>query len=160
MITYKKIKSEPLYYKIILGFIATVLLPLLVIWGVFYYCWGFVLSIAIWVIWGSQGRYILFVYSDSPIWTDYIHKEILPYIDHKAVVLNWSERKRWKVSLAVLAFRFYGGNQSFNPIAIVFRPFRFHREFRFYEAFKDFKHGKIIRLENMKAEFFKAIENH
>src|SRR5687767_13516288 len=72
------------------------------------------LHIAIWMWWCLRGRDILFVYSDSPIWREYIDQHILPYIGERAVVLNWSQRKRWRISLARLAFHHFGGYRRFN----------------------------------------------
>jgi hypothetical protein len=143
--------------KLLLIYVAIILFPLLVVAALIYYSWSLALSITIWIVWGLQGRHILFVYSDSPIWSGYIEQEILPYITKTAIILNWSERKQWTNSLAVLAFKLYGGNQNFNPMAIVFRPFRLHKIFRFYEAFKDFKHGNSKELEDVKESFFKAL---
>ena len=129
--------------------------PILMIGVILYLFWGIILYIAIWLTWRKQD--ILFVYSDSPTWKDYIEREILPYIRERAIVLNWSERKRWKNSLAVFAFRYFGGDRNFNPIALVFRPFRFVRVYRFFEAFKDLKHGDPQRVEKLKRELFEMI---
>jgi hypothetical protein len=87
--------------------------PILIVVILLYFLWGAVLCIAIWLTWKKQR--VLFVYSDSPIWKDYIEKEILPYVPDRAVILNWSERRIWKNSLAVLAFRYFGGYRNFNP---------------------------------------------
>jgi len=144
--------------KLLLIFVIIVLSPILAVATLIYYSWSLILSIAIWTSWGLRGRHILFVYSNSPVWSSYIEREILPYISETAVILNWSERKQWKNSLAVLAFKFYGGSQNFNPLAIVFRPFRFHKVFRFYQAFKDFKHGKTEKLKEIRMDFFRSIK--
>ena len=143
--------------KILLIIVVLIFLPLILIVGMIYYVCGFLLLIAIWINWGLQGRYILFVYSNSPIWSNYIEKEIIPHIQDKAMILNWSERKQWKVSLAVLAFNYFGGRRNFNPLAIVFKPLRLNKVFRFYEAFKEYKHGKTEALEKIKSEFFAEI---
>lgn len=154
----EKSDIQPTIMKFFLVVIVIVLIPILVIAALIYYSWSLALSFAIWIVWGLQGRHILFVHSDSPIWSGYIEQEILPYIKVTAVTLNWSERKHWKNSLATLAFKLYGESQNFNPMAIVFRSFRFHKEFRFYEAFKDFKHGKAENLEKIRLDFFKSIK--
>lgn len=143
--------------KILLAFVVIILLPFLLIIGIIYLSWGLMLSIAIWISWGLNGRCILFVYSNSPIWSNYIEKEIIPHIQEKAVILNWSERKSWKISLAVLAFKHFGGRRNFNPLAIVFKPFRLNKDFRFYEAFREYKHGKQEVLDKLKKEFFVTI---
>jgi hypothetical protein len=60
--------------------------------------------------------------------------------------------------LAVFAFRYFGGYRAFNPMAIVFRPFRLARKFRFYEPFRDFKHGKTEAVLNMERELFASLD--
>ena len=112
------------------------------------------LRIVIWFWWCLRGRDILFVYSNSPIWHDYIEQHVLPYLGDRAVVLNWSERKRWSLSLARLAFHHFGGYRQFNPLAVVFRPFGRTRTFRFWQPFRDFKHGNPEALQKVEAEFF------
>ena len=138
-------------------FILLVLSPFILVGVVLYFLSGFVLYLAIWIGWCLRGRYVLFVYSNSPIWSEYIEREILPRIEDSAVVLNWSERKRWKKSLAILAFRRFGSRRAFNPLAVVFRPLHFAKTFRFFEPFHEFKHGKPGKVEQMKAEFFDAL---
>ena len=66
-----------------------VLLPLLALYN-------FCLRLAVWSWWCLRGRNILFVYSDSLVWHDYIEQRILPHLGERAIVLNWSERKRWR----------------------------------------------------------------
>jgi hypothetical protein len=129
--------------------------PILIVVVLLYFLWGAVLCIAIWLTWKKQR--VLFVYSDSPIWKDYIEREIIPHIQDQAVVLNWSERRQWKNSLAVLAFRFFGGYRNFNPIAIVFRPFQFVKTYRFFEAFTEFKHGNSKSVEKIRKELFDSM---
>jgi hypothetical protein len=115
------------------------------------------LHILIWTFWCTRGRDILFVYSDSPIWHDYIEQRLLPPIRHRAVVLNWSQRKRWKISLARAAFHHFGGYREFNPLAVVFRPLRSTRKFRFWQPFRDFKHGRTQAMRKMEKDFFELI---
>ena len=95
-------------------------------------------------VYTSQGKFVLFVYSDSPNWKSYIESQVLPSIKDHAIVLNWSERSRWKgkKSWPVRAFRHWGGRKEFNPLAIVFCGLTRVRTIRFYQAFRDFRHGK------------------
>lgn len=130
--------------------------PILIIALSLYFLWGAILYLTIWLTWGKGT--VFFVYSNSPIWKDYIEREILPYIWHRAIILNWSERKNWKNSLPVLAFRYFGGQRNFNPIAIVFRPFRLVKTYRFFEAFQKFKHGDAKKVEEIKKELFDLLE--
>jgi hypothetical protein len=139
-----------------------ILLPLLVIVLPLYLLYKFILYLSIWLCWCTRKKFILFVYSDSPIWHDYIEQQILPHIKDRAFVLNWSEHKKWRrwfPSLPIMAFRHFGGSREFNPFAAVFRPFRLARTFRFFNAFKEFKHSKPDSLEKMRQEFLDLVEN-
>jgi hypothetical protein len=140
--------------KAFITFLLIILSPILMITVFFYLLWGTILYIAIWLTWRTPR--LLFVYSDSPTWKNYIEGEILPYIQDRAVVLNWSERRNWKSSLAVLAFRYFGGHRNFNPMALVFRPFRFVMTYRFFEAFKEFKQGDPKKVEQIKKDLFRT----
>ena len=130
--------------------------PILFVAAIFYLLWGCILYLSVWLGWKQQ--LVLFVYSNSPIWKDYLEKEIIPLIQEKAVILNWSERKSWRNSIPTLAFRYFGGSQNFNPIAIVFRPFQPAKTFRFYQAFKKFKHGDSKEVEEIKDRLFRNLK--
>ncbi len=157
--TEPKSRDRGKYLSPIVGVSLFVLLsPLILVVAILYGLSGLVLYVAIWLGWCLRGRHVLLVYSDSPIWREYIEKEILPRLEGRAVVLNWSERKRWKNSLAVLAFWHFGGWRAFNPLVVVFRPFQFAKVFRFFEPFRDFKHGNPKKVEKMKTELFEALD--
>lgn len=133
------------------------ILALAVVFLVLFFIASILLRVIIWFWWCLRGRDILFVYSDSPIWHDYIEQHILPQLGKRAVVLNWSQRKRWRFSVARLAFQHFGGYRQFNPLAVVFRPFGRTHTFRFWQPFRDFKHGHPEALQKMEAEFFELI---
>jgi hypothetical protein len=79
--------------------------------------------------------------------------EMLPLVESRTVVLNWSERGTWKRwSLRVLAFRFFSGQKAFNPLIVVFRPFRLAQKFRFWPAFREWKQGNKQAVEKLKLE--------
>ena len=137
--------------------LAPVLLAVLVLAVVLFVVSTTCLHIAIWAWWCLRGRDILFVYSDSPIWHDYIEQHILLPLGERAVVLNWSQHKRWRFSLARMAFHHFAGRREFNPLAVVFRPFRRTRTFRFWQPFQDFKHGHPDALHRIVSEFFELI---
>ena len=139
-------------------FLFIVLSPLIIIALTFHLLAGLLLNTAVWCCWCVRGRYVLFVYSDSPIWHDYVESHILPRLGDRAVVLNWSHRSRWRRTLSVLAFRYFGGHRCFNPMALVFRPFRLVRHFRFYESFQDFKHGKPEAVAKMERELYDMVD--
>jgi len=141
--------------KILTVLFLAILLPFVLGYIFLYLIWGCLLCFAIWLTW--NGKSILFVYSNSPIWKDYIEAEIIPRIQPRAVILNWSERNTWRAPLSVLAFRYFGKDRDFNPLAVVFRPFHIPKTYRFLQAFKKFKHGDTKHVELLKEELFSAI---
>jgi hypothetical protein len=134
--------------------LAPVLLAVVVIALACYLVSTVCLHVAIWSWWCARGHDILFVYSDSPVWHDYIEAHVLPHLGKRAVVLNWSRRRGWRFSLARAAVHHFGGWREFNPMAVVFRPFRRTRTFRFWQPFRDFKHGNPEALHRMENDFF------
>ena len=136
--------------------VVALLVPLGLVLLVLYGLISIVLHAAIWSLWCLRGRDILFVYSDSPVWRDYIRERMLPHLQQRAVILNWSERQRWQFSLARVAFHHFGGGKEFNPLAVVFRPFRRTRTFRFWQPFRDWKHGHPEALVAMERELFEV----
>ena len=143
--------------KIVLILFLIVFLPIIIVGALLYSLWGIILYATIWLTW--RQRFVLFVYSDSPVWKDYLGANVLPKLENRAVILNWSERKAWKNSLAVLVFRYFSGYRSFNPLALVFRPFRSVKAYRYFEAFKDFKHGKPDSVEKVTRELLNDVED-
>lgn len=109
--------------------------------------------------WLSRGRDLLIVYSDSPHWQTYVQERWLPKWGHRAVVLNWSERRRWLSSRTPEAamFRAFAGFREFNPIAIVVPGRGAAQVVRFWRAFKDFKHGKTELLLQKEEELERAL---
>jgi hypothetical protein len=111
--------------------------------------------------WGSEGKRLLFVYSNSPHWKERIEHEVLPLIEGCAVVLNWSERStdQWKSTrVEVRAFRSWSGQREFNPMAILFPEEGPVRTIRFWQAYRDFKHGKPALLRKKEAELLDFAE--
>lgn len=112
----------------------------------------------VWVLWLPRGKDVLFVYSDSPIWHEYMTTQILPQVQERAVVLNWSERRRWSSwSLAVALFHHFGGAGDFNPLVVLFQPLRLARIFRFWSAFNDWKRGNKEPVERLTQELFTSL---
>lgn len=131
-------------------------LPLLVLWAGFYLLSSIWLHLGVWLLWLPRSKRVLFVYSDSPTWQTYIEAQILPIIREQAIILNWSQRRTWprRFSLAVAAFKHFGGWREFNPMAVVFLPLRRAKVFRFLQPFREFKHGKPDSLATTLREFF------
>lgn len=143
---------------IILVVLLPVIVPLAIISGVLKTLYGLILHIAIWLLWSTRGRRVVYVYSNSPNWQDYIEHQILPKLPENTIVLNWSERRTWRqLSLAVRAHHFYCGDVHHNPAAVVFHPFRLGRAFRFWQPFRDYKHGKPEPLQKAEREMFQYI---
>jgi hypothetical protein len=134
------------------------LFPVLLLCAVSYWIYRITLYLLIWLSWLRSGKDVLFIYSDSPIWHEYMTTQILPVVQERAVVLNWSERKTWqKRSLAVRVFNMFSGGRDFNPMVMLFRPFRGAKSFRFFPAFKAWKHGDTKKVEQLRSELMQAL---
>ena len=129
------------------------ILPLLVIGLVLFATHRVVLYTLVWMLWVPKGKDTLFVYSNSPIWHDYMMRQVLPLVLDRAIVLNWSERSTWRIwRLTQQVFYSFGGHREFNPMVIMFRPFRRAKLFRFWSVFKDWKHGNTEPVERLRNE--------
>lgn len=107
----------------------------------------------VWFFWLPKGKDILYVSSESPVWGQYMASEILPLVSDRAIALNWSERAKWSNwSFRVRVFKCFAGYRNFNPVVIVFRPLRRAKVFRFYEAFRDWKHGRTFGIERLRQD--------
>ena len=106
-----------------------------------------------------RGRYIIFVHSNSPVWQDYIAAKILPRLPADTVILNWSDHSKWRwFSFPVRVFKLYGGDANFNPIGMVGTSLYGMKTFRFWQPFKDFKHGNEKPLKELETKFFAYID--
>ena len=140
------------------------LLPLIVAWMVVwlpvYGTWRLGSSIVLRVWFRmrhvSRGRTILFVYSNSPNWQQYVEANLLPRVSNRALVLNWSERRNWSRWEGGFFDRF-AGSREFNPAALVYRPGGGVDVIRFHQAFLDFKHGNDALLRAAEAELSLAL---
>jgi hypothetical protein len=112
----------------------------------------------VWLLWLPQGKDVLFVYSESPTWHEYMTTQILPLVQKRAIVLNWSERGKWtRWSFRVHVFHCFGGVHEFNPLVVLFRPFRRARAFRFWLPFKDWKRGYKEPVARLREELFSVL---
>lgn len=142
----------------VVGILLVALLPILIPIGILWVLYAVMLHLSIWLLWSTRGRRVVYVYSNSPNWKEYIEHHILPRLPEDTIVLNWSERKKWnQLSLSVRAYHFYCGDVHYNPAAVVFHPFRRGRVFRFWQPFKDYKHGKSEPLQQAEREMFQYI---
>ena len=101
---------------------------------------------------------MLLVYSDSPMWHEYITTQILPLVQERAVVLNWSERKKWpRWSLGVAVFHHFGGARDFNPLVVFLQPLRLAKIYRFWSAFNDWKRSYKEPVERLTHELLASL---
>ena len=132
-------------------------LPLLLAWVAVYllfiFLWGAVLRFWFWRAHASQGRFILFVYSESPNWQSFIEANILPRIRDSAVVLNWSQRRTWSSECPWEA-RFFQRFSGERTLALVFGRRGRITKIRFHQAFLDHKHGNTTSLERAEAQLY------
>lgn len=140
----------------------TVLLPLIVPLAVIgimlFLAYRLTLNALVRFWWLPRGKDILLIYSDSPIWHEYMTNQILPLVRSRAEILNWSERSRWpNWSLAVRLFRSYSGGRDFNPMVILFPLLGKARFFRFLPAFNEWKHGNPGPLEQMRQDLISQL---
>jgi hypothetical protein len=143
---------------VLLVLVLPIVLPLVVASLGLYFLYRIVLYVLVWLLWVARGKDVLLVYSDSPIWHEYMTTQILPLVRERAVILNWSERHRWSGwSLPILVFHCFAGSRDFNPLVMLFRPFRRAKIFRFWSAFKDLKRGHTEPVERVRQDLFLAL---
>lgn len=111
--------------------------------------------------WQPRGKDLLIVYSDSPHWQLFVEEQWLPRWGHRAVVLNWSDRREWlgNRSAEVALFRAFAGSRDFNPLGIVVPEQGPVTVVRFWRAFRDFKHGKDHSLRRAESVLERALTN-
>ena len=62
-----------------------------------------------------------------------------------------------QLKLSSFLFRRFAGNYEFNPIAVVFERFRLAKAYRFWQPFRDLKHGNPEALRNLEEEFWRHL---
>lgn len=139
-------------------FLLPIILPLAILGLVLHVLNKAVVYLLVWVWWLPRGKDVLYVSSDSPIWKEYTEAEMFPLVAERAVVLSWSARSKWpKWSFAVRVFHTFGGRRNFNPMVVLFRPFRRTRIFRFLPAFQGRKHGNNASIEQLQRDLMQAL---
>ena len=138
---------------VLIAVLLPLIIPIAIVFLLLYGAYRLLLNALIRILWLPRGKDVLLVYSDSPIWKEYMMEEIMPLLKGRAEILNWSERKQWsRWSLAVRVFHAYSGSKDFNPMVVLFRPLGKARLFRFLPAFEESKHGNPGRLERMRQD--------
>ena len=104
----------------------------------------FGLKVRFWLRHGRKGKIILFVYSDSSNWKNYIETNILPRIEAHSIILNWSKRREWasQMQLETKLFNQWAGPGEFVPVAILFSLTGKVRTFRLWQPSGNPKRGK------------------
>ena len=135
-----------------------IILPLLIVGLVLHFLNNIVIYLFVWVWWLPKGKDVLYVSSESPIWKEYMETEVFPLVAERAIVLSWSARSKWpKWSFAVRVFRTFGRGRDFNPMVVLFRPFRRARIFRFLPAFQEQKHGNSASVEQLRRDLIQVL---
>ena len=159
MTQQKQSFSQRIGTVILIVVILPIVLPLALFAIVSRVIYRALLYLLVWALWLPRGKDVLFVFSDSPIWREYMDTQVLPRVRERSVVLNWSERKKWsRWSLDVAVFYHFGGAGEFNPLVVLFRPLRPARVFRFWSAFKDWKRGYEEPVERLRRELIASLE--
>ncbi|MAG94786.1 MAG: hypothetical protein CMJ48_13745 [Planctomycetaceae bacterium] len=156
-------QASTLRQKLLLVALAPLVLAVLllvVLLASCYYLYRFLLRLILEVRLLAGGRRILLVYSRSPVWQEHVESNWLPRLGEQAMILNWSDRAKWykQWSLPVCVFHFWAPSTDFNPMAIVFPPFRRAKRISFYRAFRDCKHGNQQTLKAAEDELFAYVD--
>ena len=101
------------------------------------------LYLLVWALWLPRGKDVLFIYSDSPIWHEYMTTQVLPLVQERAV--------------GVAVFHHFGGGGDFNPLVVLFQPLRLAKMFRFWSAFNDWKRGYKEPVERLTKELLACL---
>jgi hypothetical protein len=142
----------------LIALLLPIILPLAIVGLGLHFLNKVVVYLLVWVWWLPKGKDVLYVSSDSPIWKEYMESEVFPLLAERAMVLSWSARSKWpKWSFAVRVFRTFGSGRDFNPVVVLFRPFRRARIFRFLPAFQERKHGNSASVEQLRRDLMQAL---
>lgn len=142
----------------LIALLLPIIVPLAIVGLVLHSLNKVVVYLLVWVWWLPKGSDVLYVSSDSPTWKEYMDTEVFPLVAERAIVLSWSARSKWpKWSFAVRVFRTFGRGRDFNPMVVLFRPFRRARIFRFLPAFQELKHGNSASVEQLRRDLMQAL---
>ena len=128
----------------IIWLLAGFLFGVTVLRALFPFAYRFGLKFRFWLRYSSKGKFILFVYSDSSNWKEYIETRILPRIEDYSVILNWSKRREWesRMRFETKVFAQWAGSNELTPTAILFSFIGKVRVIRLWPASQPGKHGK------------------
>jgi hypothetical protein len=96
--------------------------------------------------WFPKGKYVFFLYSSSKKWENYFKNELIPKIQDKSIIWNWSTRYQdgWDSDrFASRILSLYRPETHSYPIAVVFLSSGAVKVFKFYIPYvKMIKSGK------------------
>jgi len=151
-------RRKPTFLDLVLGlaFLPLLVMGLLLFVPAFLFSWGYhlLLRLAVELLWGTQNKRILLVYSRSPVWQSYIETHWLPQVQAHAVILNRSDRAKWGRGqvFASLVFRHWCSRGIDHPMAVLFPRLGKARRLGFFYAFRDWKHGKEAALRESESQ--------
>ena len=139
--------------------LAIILSPIIIISFLRHYFIGLILKYRFKKKLIHENKHILFAYSDSPHWKEYIENNIEPVIADKTIFINRSQDSEWKKNnlLESKVIKHWGGDKEYNPIAIIFPRKGKINVVRFYQAFKDYKHGNTALLNEKELELYEKL---
>ncbi len=128
--------------------------------GAIPFAYRFWLKVRFWGRHGRKGKEILFVYSDSSTWKNYIETNILPRIEAHSIILNWSKRREWgsRMQFETKLFNRWAGPGDFVPVAILFSLTGKVRTFRLWQASGNPKHGKEKVSKEAEQALFETVK--
>lgn len=106
--------------------------------------------------WFPIGKHSFFLYSNSKKWRKYFEQNLIPKIQNKAIICNWSTRheRGWKNNpLEARVLRFFCPNGYSCPVAIVFLPSGAIKTFEFYTPYIKMLKSQNQDYKNLEKEF-------
>ena len=158
LMTTQQKNNLSILQSLLLIVLCVLLAPVILLWFLPIFLFKVLALFLVWIWWSPRGITMLTVYSNSPHWQHYFEDGLLPMIQQHTLILNWSERLKWSMSLRWFAFAAFKGEREFNPMVLYFRPFRWPQTLRYYQPFRDARHAKIdplLAIEAKLAEWIK-----
>lgn len=78
MTNQKQVVWRRIGHALLLLILLPIILPLALLALAFYVPHRLALYLLVWVLWLPRGKKVLFVYSDSPIWHEYMLTHVMP----------------------------------------------------------------------------------
>ncbi len=108
--------------------------------------------------WFPKKTYIFFLYSNSAIWKTYFETELIPRIEKKAIIKNWSTRHTdgwWhnRKSIEYRIVRFLCSSRYIYPCGIIFFPSGTYEICYFHDAYIAMIKSHKPEYKHMEARF-------